>query len=139
MRSLLGLSLSLVLLAACDGDTDAASDASAACTGIAQVSPCPGGACPATFTTLPSAWCFAADAGINRPIQIAIECDGYDIVDYMGVDTASYVIYRASDKQLLGVQSLDANRMTHTCVANVPDTFDASQCRNQFQLIQCGP
>ena len=146
MRPLLGLSLCLLSIAACgddtgpasDGHADAASQSSSACTGIAQSRPCPS-SCPETFTTDRSAWCFKPDAGMSTPVLIATDCSGYDIVDYMGVDTADYVVYRASDKQLLGVQHVDANRMTHTCVTGVPDTFDASQCSNLLQRVQCFP
>ena len=123
--------------AACGGSSSA--DGGVACTGSAPNPLCPGGSCPATWTTDAASWCRRPDAGLTYPIRYTRGCNGFDIVDYMGVDQASFVLYRAADGQLVGIQGVDANRMTHTCVANVPDTFDASQCRNQFQLIQCGP
>jgi hypothetical protein len=137
MRLLVPLSLCLFSIAACaDADSDGKTLSSSACAGAAQDTPCPGG-CPATWSTDPARLCRPPNAVPSYLVQYTTDCQGFDVVNYHGVDRAVLVIYRAGDGQLLGVEDIDGNRRTHTCVAGVPDSFDATDCPGSWTSLTC--
>jgi hypothetical protein len=126
------LFLSLIL-AACGSDI---------CEGTASQSPCPGGACPQTWKTDRETWC-PAPAGDGQgfegwPIRFITDCHGFDVANYVGVDTGFNVLYRESDGHFVGVQAYSANfGGSQTCVAEVPDSFTVNDCGEMWPTIVC--
>lgn len=97
--------------------------------------PCPDGRCPERWTTAPAAWCRPPDAGFQRPIVLFVDCQGYDIATYQGIDTSESAYYRSSDGTLIGFRADTGNfGGGHTCLAGVPDEFSTANCLTRSEV-----
>jgi hypothetical protein len=95
---------------------------------------CPNSGCPQTFTTDPAKVC-PSDPRIIQPVTFWTGCDGFDVIEYNGVDTGQEIFFRASDGGFVGYGGFSI--LGATCVPGVPADFSLSSCA-MFTSTACG-
>ena len=117
-----------------DGSADAPTDAPA-CPTVSQVCADGGsfvGTCVLTWSAAQhaSAWC----SSITAPrVFLFPSCNGYDIVDVAGVDTATYYFYDEASGELVGIEGIGG--LGEVCFAGIAPSVSIARCESEAGLV----